>query len=599
MPFTNSVVGSGFEPGSRVASYEIAEEIGRGGMAVVYRARDLRLGRWVALKILSANVTRNRAFRQRFIRESRAAAAVDHPNILPIFDAGEADGVFYIAMRYVSDRDLGNLIDRIGPLPIAHAVSITAQIASALDAAHARGLVHRDVKPANILLGDMADNDAGDHVYLSDFGISTSAGVPAADEHETGDRAPDSRRTLAAAAGLTATDEALGTVNYAAPEQILGLAIDGRTDAYSLACVFFEMLAGRPPFTGEYDASGRLAQFSPFPPSLTAVRPDLPPAVDQVMARALSVAPEDRYGNCRRLAAALAEASGFAGSQSADGAAAPGAAGVAVPVTGRLTGRARRVAIAGASVAVLALVGGTWVLLHGTSSPRALRAAGKTVHGTAPTTIPVSSPAVIRPAAALPHTGASPAASRARASAAPSSTAPASAAPSSTVLASAAPASAALPLTAPSSPSAANCSRTATAVISANCYTNSHGTVQVISTADPSPGGADASQVAELSNGDYLEYPDMNFGSGSNHFTARVACGAPQYASGGVEVVLDDPGNKPVGGFSLASTGGWNSWQTVGTNMAEVTGVHNVYIVLASGGPIPYLSLHYFTFEEP
>jgi limonene-1,2-epoxide hydrolase len=143
---------------------------------------------------------------------------------------------------------------------------------------------------------------------------------------------------------------------------------------------------------------------------------------------------------------------------------------------------------------------------------------------------------------------------------------------------------------------AADCSTTAIDNISADCYTGSYGTTTVTSTDDPSPAGVDGNQVAELSNGHYLEYPDINFGSGATQFTARVACGAPHYASGGVEVVLDNPDNKPVAGFSLGNTGGWNVWKTVGSTMTEVTGVHTVYIVLSSGGPAPYMSLHYFTF---
>ena len=142
----------------------MVEEIGRGGMAVVYRARDVRLGRWVALKVLGEDLARDEAFRRRFIRESRAAAAVDHPNIIPIFDAGEANGVLFIAMRYVGGQDVHSLLNRMGPLPPARATGIVAQVASALDAAHACGLVHRDVKPANMLLDGLAEDGSEDHV---------------------------------------------------------------------------------------------------------------------------------------------------------------------------------------------------------------------------------------------------------------------------------------------------------------------------------------------------------------------------------------------------------------------------------------------------
>ncbi len=276
------------EPG-QIASYQMIEEIGRGGMAVVYRARDVRLGRWVALKVLGEDLARDDAFRRRFIRESRAAAAVDHPNIIPIFDAGKAGGVLFIAMRYVGGQDVHSLLNRAGPLPAARAVGIVAQVAAALDAAHACGLVHRDVKPANMLLGGLAEDGSEDHVYLSDFGIS---------------------KTSQATTNLTLTGQVLGTLNYLAPEQIEGRTVDGRADAYSLACAAFEMLAGAPPFRRDQSLAVMWAQLSAPPPALTSQRPDLPAAVDQVMFRALAKAPEDRYPSCRAFAAALQEACG-------------------------------------------------------------------------------------------------------------------------------------------------------------------------------------------------------------------------------------------------------------------------------------------------
>ena len=161
-----------FPAGARIAGYQVKELIGRGGMAVVYRAADVRLDRQVALKVLAPELTRDAAFRQRFIRESRSGAAVDHPNIIPVFEAGEAEGVLFIAMRYVAGRDVRALIDREGTLRPSRVVSIVTQVASALDAAHALGLVHRDVKPANMLLGTIGTGSAPDHVYLSDFGLS-------------------------------------------------------------------------------------------------------------------------------------------------------------------------------------------------------------------------------------------------------------------------------------------------------------------------------------------------------------------------------------------------------------------------------------------
>ncbi len=277
-------VPGGFAAGSRLAGYRCEEEIGRGGMAVVYRAYDDRLDRRVALKLLAPELARDELFRQRFIQESRIAAAVDHPNIIPVFDAGEADGVLFIAMRYVPDGDVRTLIDQVGPLPVARVCAILAQVASALDAAHARGLVHRDVKPTNMLLEVSSRHSRPDHVYLSDFGLA---------------------KPSSAATGLTMTGQFFGTVDYVAPEQIQGQPLNGRTDQYALACAAFEMLCGAPPFKGDNGMAVISAQLSEPPPTLTARRPDLPAAADQVIAKALAKAPADRYDRCLDFAEAL------------------------------------------------------------------------------------------------------------------------------------------------------------------------------------------------------------------------------------------------------------------------------------------------------
>ncbi len=205
----------GFGVGSRLASYRLDEQIGRGGMAVVYRAYDTRLERPVAIKVLAPELARDEAFRQRFIRESRTAAAVDHPNIIPIFEAGEANGVLFIAMRFVHGPNVQELVDAEGPLPAARACHIITQVAAALEAAHSHGLVHRDVKPGNILLDAAGGGDYPGHAYLSDFGLS--------------------KRALSVSA-LTSTGQFLGTLDYIAPEQIEARAVDGRTDEYALAC---------------------------------------------------------------------------------------------------------------------------------------------------------------------------------------------------------------------------------------------------------------------------------------------------------------------------------------------------------------------------
>ena len=272
--------------GSRVAGYRLEEQIGQGGMAVVFRARDERLERQVALKVLSPALTTDESFRRRFIRESRSAAAVDHPHIIPVFDGGEADGVLFLAMRYVPGGDAGSLVRRSGPLPSARAAAIIAAVASALDAAHAAGLVHRDVKPGNMLID--ARPGHADHVYLSDFGLTKGA----------------------VSTALTGTGHFMGTLDYCAPEQIQGGTVDGRTDEYALACAAFELLSGQPPFPREEGMAVLYAQLSAAPPSLVSRRPGLPPGVDEVLRRAMAKAPDDRYPSCGQFAAALGNALG-------------------------------------------------------------------------------------------------------------------------------------------------------------------------------------------------------------------------------------------------------------------------------------------------
>ncbi len=273
-------------PGAQLAGYEIQERIGHGGMAVVYRALDLRLGRLVALKVLAPHLGEDEAFRQRFMRESRAAAGVDHPHIIPVFEAGEASGVLFIAMRYVGHGDVRKLIESQGRLTPERTATIAGQVASALDAAHAHGLVHRDVKPANILLGQASGGDT-DHVYLSDFGLSKHSLTPST---------------------LTSTGQFLGTLDYVSPEQIQGQPVDGRADQYALACAVVEMLTGAPPFSRGDSMALMWAQLEAAPPRLTDRRPDLPRAVDEVIAAAMSKSPDGRFATCREFAAALAGA---------------------------------------------------------------------------------------------------------------------------------------------------------------------------------------------------------------------------------------------------------------------------------------------------
>ena len=278
---------AGLSAGSRVAGYRIEEQVGAGGMAAVYRAVDERLGRVVALKVLAPALASDEAFRHRFIRESRAAAAVDDPHIIPVHEAGEAGGVLFIAMRYVPGRDVRALLHREGPLPPPRSAAIISPVASALDAAHAAGLVHRDVKPANMLLDVRPGRP--DHVYLSDFGLS---------------------KGVLSSVGLTGIGQVLGTPNYTAPEQIQGKPADGRADQYALACSAYEMLTGQAPFQRDDAMAVIWSHLSAPPPPLTSHRPDLPAAADQVFARALAKQPADRYDRCADFAEALREALG-------------------------------------------------------------------------------------------------------------------------------------------------------------------------------------------------------------------------------------------------------------------------------------------------
>jgi serine/threonine-protein kinase len=266
--------------GSELAGYRIEEVIGRGGMGVVYRAR--RDGRTVALKLLAPEFVANAGFRARFEHESRLAAIFDHPNIVPFIEAGEADGHMFISMGFVDGTDLRALLRSNGALEPASAVAIVAQIADALDAAHARGLVHRDVKPGNVLVG-------ATNAYLTDFGLTKDTAAPVK---------------------LTATGSFVGTIDYVAPEQIEGAAPDGRADQYSLACLLFECLTGNLPFPRDQEVLVMWAHLQDQPPAVTPQRPELPRAIDAVIARALAKGPYDRFPSCSAMAAAAGDAIG-------------------------------------------------------------------------------------------------------------------------------------------------------------------------------------------------------------------------------------------------------------------------------------------------
>jgi streptogramin lyase len=251
--------------GTQFASYRIEGVLGRGGMGVVYRATELGLERPVALKLIAPELAQDAAFRESFLRESRLAASIDHPGILPVYAAGEAEGELYLANRFVDGHDLRTVIAG-GPLPPEQALSIVGQVADALDAAHARGLVHRDVKPANVLV------DGAGHCYLADFGLTTQ---------------------LATGHSVTGPGPLAGSLDYLAPEQIRGGELDGRTDQYALACVLYELLAGAPAFRRPTEAETLWAHVQEDAPELPAY-----PALDPVLGRAFAKEPRERYETC-------------------------------------------------------------------------------------------------------------------------------------------------------------------------------------------------------------------------------------------------------------------------------------------------------------
>ena len=312
------------EPGTELAGYRIESLIGRGGMAVVYRAEDMRLGRKVALKLLPPQLADSEQFRQRFMRESRLAASLDHPNIVPVYEAGEADGQLFIAMRYVIGSDMKAVLADEGALPVSRTLRLYTQIGDALDAAHRAGLVHRDVKPANVLVvagPEHTRHAQGDHVYLTDFGLT--------------------KRTSELSGGLTGTGHFLGTVDYVAPEQIQGRPVGPGTDIYALGCMLYECLTGQLPFRRDDDAALLWAHLVETPPPVTAIRRELPGAVNAVVARAMAKDAADRYGSCEELLRELELALGMPASVSSPHGGPTRDSGSAAPRTGALSDSSR------------------------------------------------------------------------------------------------------------------------------------------------------------------------------------------------------------------------------------------------------------------
>jgi hypothetical protein len=257
--------------GSRFGGYRIERTLGHGGMGIVYLARQLELDRLVALKVIRPELAHDEYFRGRFRSESRTAASIEHPRVVTVFGAGERDGLLYVAMRYVDGDDLGRVIARGGALPPDSAAELVSQVADGLDAVHAAGLVHRDVKPANVIV---AEEEDGRSAYLTDFGLAKAA---------------------AATEGLTATGEVIGSVDYMAPEQIEGRRIDARTDVYALGCVLFHAVTGRVPFPERETSAKMWAHLNEPPPAASSRSEAVPKGLDRVIRRAMSKDPARRF----------------------------------------------------------------------------------------------------------------------------------------------------------------------------------------------------------------------------------------------------------------------------------------------------------------
>jgi serine/threonine protein kinase len=305
---------TGLSMGSTFAGYLVEDVLSRGGMGIVYRARELRPERVVALKVIAPELAAEPQFRTRFLQESQLAAAIEHPHVVPVLRVGEENGLLFIAMRLIRGRDLATIIGEEGRLEPARIAGLIDQVADALDTAHGMGLVHRDVKPANILV---ESHRRGEHAYLTDFGLT---------------------KAFASTSGVTSTGVVVGTVDYMAPEQLEGGALDARTDVYSLGCVLFQGLTGEVPYPRENRAARMYAHLHAPPPAVSERVPELPPQFDEVVQRGLAKDPRSRYpsaGDLARagLAAAQRQSPAAVGERSVGtGEAAPVDPGAADPV---------------------------------------------------------------------------------------------------------------------------------------------------------------------------------------------------------------------------------------------------------------------------
>jgi serine/threonine protein kinase len=271
------------EVGSRFAGYRVDGLLARGGMGAVYRASGPESDRTVALKLISPEFADDIQFRRRFEREARLAAELDHPNVIPLISSGEFEGVLFIATQLIEGLNLHEIVTVEGPLSPRGAGRVIAQVASALDAAHDRGLLHRDVKSANVILEGAPENGTA---YLTDFGLS---------------------KHVLSKSGLTRPGRWVGTIDYAAPEQLQALDVDHRVDVYALGCVLFEALTGEVPFSRPREVQKMIAHISEAPPAVSRLRPDAV-AFDGVVRRAMEKDPDDRYSSAGDLGDAALQA---------------------------------------------------------------------------------------------------------------------------------------------------------------------------------------------------------------------------------------------------------------------------------------------------
>jgi Protein kinase domain len=356
--------------GGRLGGYRLDAVAGRGGMGVVYRATQLELDRVVAVKVISPGLAADPVFRERFKREARMLAAVDHPHVIPIHEAGEIDGTLFMSMRWIDGRDLAREIRDANGLDPPRALAILEQIAGGLDTVHEHGLVHRDLKPANVLLETRPD---GEHAYLTDFGAGRQLEVPS---------------------DMTATGHWLGTVDYAAPEVLDGAPAGPRSDLYALGCVLFEALAGAPPFHRDTPLATMAAHRRDPPPSLHSRRPGLPPALDAVFARALAKDPAQRYSTAQRLVEAGSDALAAAHGRPTEASESPVPPAVARDRGGARWARRSGLAMAAVAIIILAVVGVIVLDPFGDDAPRSSRQADGTAEAVRITRVPLGEGAI-------------------------------------------------------------------------------------------------------------------------------------------------------------------------------------------------------------